>query len=138
MRTSQLFGGMAFAATLLGGTAAIAAPIVLPAGPIFGKFNGVEQINFGGTGFTATSGATGADCVVCEPASSAENVFGVFLITDLEPGVVTNPNQNLASGGPAFFSNGGGGATFGNQIVGIFYGEHITTAPGAVPVSADG
>jgi PEP-CTERM motif len=140
MRTSQLFGGIAFATTLLSGAAAIAAPISLPAGAIFGKFNGIEQINFGGTGFAATSGTTGADCVGCVPASGAENVFGAFVVTDLESGVVTNPNQNLASSGAVLFSNGGSNPppAFGKQIVGLFYGENIITPPGGVPVQADG
>jgi len=141
MKRSQLFGAMAFMVTLLSSAAAIAGPIDLTGrGPIFGKFNGIEQINFNpaGTGFTATSGATGADCAGCVPATGAENVFGVFIVTDLEPGVVNQPNQNLVSSGPAFFNNGGGGATFGQQILGVFYGEHITSAVGTVPVTANG
>lgn len=132
MRASQILGGIAVAATAFSGSAAIAGPITLAGGANFGKFSGVEQINFNGTGFAATSGTTGADCAGCIPVApgTPENVFGVFVVSDLEHGVVNNPNQNIAGGGSQYFASGGGVSGFGNEVVGVFYGENITSAPG--------
>jgi len=134
MRTSQLWGGIAFAAAVLSGSAASAAPITLPAGPIYGKFAGVEQLNLTpvvGTGFTATSGTTGADCAGCVTAAGPENVFGVFVVSNLDFGDVGTAHQDISQTGPTFFANGGGGSTYGNQISGIFYGEQVVSSTGA-------
>jgi len=124
---------MVVAAAVFSASAASAAPITLPAGPIVGGFKGVEQLNLTpliGTGFTATSGTTGADCTGCVAATGAENVFGAFVVTGLDFGTVGTAHQDISQTGPAFFSNGGGGTTYGNQITGLFYGEQVVSQAG--------
>ena len=96
MRTYPKLAGTALAATLVGGAAtALAAPIALPTGPIFGKYLGVEQVAPGnntvgvGSPFPATSGTTGADCAGCvneNLTTDKEGTFGVFVIDTCKPG----------------------------------------------------
>ena len=137
MTVNHFFAGMTFTATLVGAAGAFASPVALPGGPIFGKFTGVEQIAVGnntmgvGSPYPATSGSTGADCPGCiqEPtaANHTEGTFGAFVVDNLSVGKVTIPNQSIASLGPQFFANGGGGSTFGQQITGFFYGTTLTS-----------
>src|SRR5438132_953135 len=101
IRTGHLAAGAAVAATLFGAAAALAAPIVLPSGPVFGKFLGVEQVSptnmTPGGPFPATSGTTGADCAGCgneNLTTDKEGTFGVFVIDTLSAGSVTVPHQD--------------------------------------------
>ena len=124
--------GTALAVTLVGGAAtALAAPIALPTGPIFGKYLGVEQVAPGnntvgvGSPFPATSGTTGADCAGCvneNLTTDKEGTFGVFVIDTLQAGSVITPHQDIAQSGFPFFVNGQNG---GNQITGFFYGTNV-------------
>ena len=132
MRTYPKLAGTALAVTLVGGAAtALAAPIVLPTGPIFGKYLGVEQVAPGnntvgvGSPFPATSGTTGADCAGCvneNLTTDKEGTFGVFVIDTLQAGSVITPHQDIAQSGFPFFVNGQNG---GNQITGFFYGTNV-------------
>ena len=134
MKSTQLLAGAAFVATLAGASGAFASPIVLPGGPLYGKFSGVEQVAPGndtvgvGSPYLATSGNTGADCAGCvqEPtaANNTEGTFGAFLVTTLSPGAVTIPNQHISQNGSPFFVDGQNG---GNQITGFFYGTTLTS-----------
>jgi hypothetical protein len=136
MNINQYVAGMSLAATLVGAAGAVASPIALTDGPIFGKFTGVEQLAVGnntmgmGSPYLATSGNTGADCVGCinEPtaANHTEGTFGAFVVDNLSVGRVIIPNQSIGNLGPQFFANGGGGSTFGPQITGFFYGTTLT------------
>ncbi len=134
MKLTQLLAGTAFVATLVSAAGAFASPIVLPPGPLYGKFSGVEQVAPGndtvgvGSPYLATSGNTGADCTGCvqEPtsANNTEGTFGAFVVSTLAPGKVTIPNQSISQNGPPFFVDGENG---GNQITGFFYGTTITS-----------
>ena len=120
MRMSRAFAGTVFAAGLIGAAAASAGPIVLPAGPIFGKFSGVEQVAPGNNtmGVGSPYPAVGA--------TGNEGTFGIFVVDNLSFGSVGIPNQQIDSLGLQFFANQGGGSVFGNQITGFFYGTTIT------------
>src|ERR1700730_3620221 len=132
VRTYPKLAGTALAVTLVGGAGtALAAPIVLPAGPIFGKYEGIEQVAPGnntvgvGSPFPATSGTTGADCAGCvneNLTTNKEGTFGVFVVDTLQAGSVTIPHQDIAQSGFPFFVNGQNG---GNQITGFFYGTNV-------------
>ncbi len=134
MKLTRLLAGAAFVATLAGASGAFASPIVLPGGPLYGKFSGVEQVAPGndtvgvGSPYLATSGNTGADCAGCvqEPtaANNTEGTFGAFIVTTLSPGAVTIPNQHISQNGSPFFVDGQNG---GNQITGFFYGTTLTS-----------
>jgi hypothetical protein len=73
----------------------------LPAGPLFVKFTGAEQIAINGanTGY------------------ANEISWGVFTVDTLRKGVVVTPNTQISPSGPAFFNDGAGA-----QVTGIFYG----------------
>jgi PEP-CTERM motif len=132
MTANYLLAGMTLSATLAAAAGAFANPIALPSGPLFGKFTGVEQVAAGnntmgvGSPYPATSGNTGADCTGCvqEPtaANDTEGTFGAFVVSTLQPGAVTIPNQQIAQSGFPFFVDGQNG---GNQITGFFYGTTL-------------
>lgn len=93
---------LAFAAGTLIGMSAYAAPaITLPSGPVFIKFNGIEQI--------ATSGTT--------YEGSNEINWGVILVSTLETGKVDENNNLIGSTGKILFAN----ELTGGQITGMFY-----------------
>src|SRR5207245_3615478 len=103
IRTGHLAAGAAVAATLVGAAAALAAPIVLPSGPVFGKYEGIEQVAPGnntvgvGSPYPATSGTTGADCASCvneNGTTDKEGTFGVLVIDTLQAGTVTVSHQD--------------------------------------------
>lgn len=81
---------------------AVAGPVeALPAGPLFVKFTGAEQIAVGGanTGY------------------ANEISWGVFTVDTMRKGLVAAPNSQISPTGPAFFSD-----QVGAQITGIFWG----------------
>jgi hypothetical protein len=95
---------LAFAAAAVMSAGAYAAPATqLPTGPVFIKFNGIEQI-------AVAPGAT-------TYAGSNEINWGVILVSTLETGKVDEKNNLIGSTGDVFFVNGLGGG----QITGMFY-----------------
>jgi hypothetical protein len=80
----------------------------LPAGPLFVKFTGAEQIAINGanTGY------------------ANEINWGVFTVDTLRKGVVVTPNTQISPSGPAFFNDG-----VGAQVTGIFYGVQQGSPP---------
>jgi hypothetical protein len=114
------------AAVLLGaplGTA-VAAPIALPAGPLFFQFNNLEQVSGGNTIVqpgNAVNPVTGATT-----APTTEGNWGVFNLSSIQRGFETIPHVDIA-GGPTFFADDGPGGTSG-QVTGIFWGVQLTSA----------
>lgn len=99
---------LALALAVSASTSAFAGPVqALPESPLFVKFTGAEQIAINGanTGY------------------ANEISWGVFTISTINKGVVTQANTQIASTGAPFFVDQivGGGAG-GAQITGIFYG----------------
>jgi hypothetical protein len=95
---------LAFAvgAALSAGAFAAPAPM-LPAGPVFIKFSGQEQIAVGGA-------HTYSD--------NKEINWGVIVVSTLEKGKVNIPNDKINTTNNIIFANGLGGG----QITGMFYG----------------
>lgn len=77
--------------------------IKLPAGPIYMKFSGQEQI-------AINKASTWTD--------GKEINWGVFIMSTLETGVVEVPNDQIDPSGDVFFVN----RAKGSQITGMFYG----------------
>jgi len=101
-------------ATLLYANAAVAAPIALPENePLFIQFVNIEQVD---TSLTNSIDVPG-------PYGTAGN-WGVLLVTTIQEGAVTVPNQDIQGGGSNLFVNGGVG---GAQITGIFYDIDLKT-----------
>lgn len=108
---------LALALGLTVSISAFAGPVIaLPAGPLFVKFSGAEQIAIGGanTGY------------------ANEISWGVFSVDTIRKGLVVTPNAQISPTGPAFFNEG----TSNNaQITGIFYGiEQGSPATAANPL----
>lgn len=93
-----------------------AAAVALPAGPVFFKFTGREQIaiNNAHTG----NGTIGA---------ADEINWGVFTVDTISHGSVDTANVQISPTGPAWFVNGL--APYNAQVTGMFYG--IKQATGA-------
>lgn len=102
----KLLAALAVAFTSLSATAAPAT--FLPAGGIYLKFTGQEQI--------AINGAT-------TYAGTKEINWGVFVVTTLQDAVVNTPHDELDPGDDIFFVNKQGGG----QITGMFYGIEAGT-----------
>lgn len=104
---------------------ASAVPIT-PSPPLYMKFSGVEQFLPGGTGYTATSGATGCDVTgIC--ASGDEQNWGVGYVTTIDNGAVGNPHVTIVdNGGAPLFTNGAG-----PQITFMFHGVGDTVGVGS-------
>jgi hypothetical protein len=96
----KILAALAVAFTSLSATAAPAT--FLPAGGIYLKYTGQEQI--------AINGAT-------TYAGTKEINWGVFVVSTLEAGDVNTPHDQLDPSGDIFFVNKQGG-----QITGMFYG----------------
>jgi hypothetical protein len=86
------------------GAFATPAPMLAP-GPVYLKFNGIEQVAAGGA---TTSNYTGYE---------GEINWGVFIIDTMAKGAVEIPNTSITKSGPPYFVD----STHG-QITGIFYG----------------
>jgi hypothetical protein len=97
---------------------AAAAPSTLPAGPVYLKFSGQEQI--------AINGAT-------TYAGSQEINWGVIIVSTAEKGDVNTPHDAVDPNGDIFYVNGQGG-----QITGMFYDIRQGAASPTNPFPATG
>jgi hypothetical protein len=93
-----------------------ASAVSLPAGPVFFKFTGREQIAINGA--HTGNGTIGA---------ADEINWGVFSLDNISHGHVDEAHKEISPTGPAWFINGG--APYNAQVTGIFYG--IKQATGA-------
>jgi hypothetical protein len=94
---------------------AMAAPIVLPSNtPVFVQFTNEEQ-------FLASNQLT----VPGHPELGTQGNWGIVLVSIIQQGTVSVPNQDIQGGGSTLFVNGQSG---GNQISGVFYGIQVTGA----------
>jgi hypothetical protein len=104
----------AFAVLSMAGTAS-AAPINLPPNtPLFFQFVNLEQLDQSLTNSIVVPGGLG----------TAGN-WGVFIITNIQTGTVTTPNEDIQGGGINDIYSAGVG---GPQIYGIFYDIQTTSA----------
>jgi hypothetical protein len=95
---------LAFLATAMVSLGAAASPATfLPAGPVYLKFSGAEQMAVGGAS-TWTDGK--------------EVNWGVIVMSTMEAAAIASPNGALKSTGDIFFQN----KLSGGQITGMFYG----------------
>lgn len=94
---------------LLGSSSAFAIP-VLPAGPLYIKFSGVEQIS-----------PTNS---IVAPSGAFESSWGIFQVTTLAVGVDPN-DQNFDPAGTSFWSNDGSDG----YITGMFWGTSAVPGP---------
>lgn len=109
---------LAAAFVTAGATAAPATP--LPAGPIYLKFTGQEQIAINGA-HTWSDGK--------------EINWGVFVVSTMETGDVNTPHDSIdPSGDGAFFVN----KLSGGQITGMFYGIQAGSPSATNPFPATG
>jgi hypothetical protein len=108
-----------FAAALLTGATAMAAPITLPVSPLFIQYTNNEQFSLTNS-IQSTDATTGA--------ATSEGNWGILQISSIVRGTALNPlGSDIQGGGANVFSDGGVG---GNQITGIFYGT--TVNPGGL------
>jgi len=110
---------LAFAAGTVMSMSAFAAPApsTLPAGPIYLKFSGQEQI--------AINGA--------HTYGNNEINWGVILVSTAERGDVNTPHDAVDPNGDIFYVNGQGG-----QITGMFYGIQQGSPSATNPFPATG
>ena len=108
----------ALALASLASLSALAAPVSLPVGPYYIKFDGREQI--------AISGTTGYP---------NEINWGIFTVATITKGLVTGPNT-IETTGPSLFTNL---TNPGDQITGMFYGtQGLPAGTGGNPFPATG
>lgn len=112
------------AALGIGALAVEAAPIPLPAGPVYFQFNNLEQVGPNNIAVPGGSIDINGDGIPDTPV--AEGNWGVFNISSMQYGAVATPNTDI-NGGPTFFADDGPGGTSG-QVTGIFYGLTLTGA----------
>lgn len=113
---------------------AVAGPATtMPKGPLYMKFNGLEQVAFGGAstwGANASLGASVGTQVADINANGGtaglggthdgEISWGVFVMSTISKGFVAVPNQDIGDTGTQIFAND---VLPGNsQITGMFYG----------------
>jgi hypothetical protein len=108
---------LAVGAVMSMGAYAAPAPTSLPAGPIYLKFSGQEQI--------AINGA--------HTFGNNEINWGVIIVSTAESGDVNTPHDAIDPNGDIFYVNGQGG-----QITGMFYGIQQGTASATNPFPATG
>jgi hypothetical protein len=99
------------------GAYAAAAPSTLPAGPVYLKFSGQEQIAINGAHTFGTN----------------EINWGVIVVSTAEKGDVNTPHDAIDPNGDIFYVNGQGG-----QITGMFYGVQQGTTSATNPFPATG
>lgn len=117
---------LAFAVGAAMSFGAYASPAIqLPSGPIFLKFTGQEQIAAGPGATTSTYNLNGK--------SVNEINWGVFVVTTMDSGTVSQ-DHNLISPGSPIFANG----FSGGQITGMFYGIQAGTPTADNPFPATG
>jgi hypothetical protein len=109
----------AFAATVLTGASAMAAPITLPVSPLFIQYTNNEQFSITNS-IHSTDPNTGG--------VTSEGNWGILQISSIVRGTAqTPPGSDIQGGGANVFTDGGIG---GHQITGIFYGT--TVNPGGL------
>ena len=109
----------AFAATVLTGASAMAAPITLPVSPLFIQYTNNEQFSITNS-IHSTDPSTGG--------VTSEGNWGILQISSIVRGTAqTPPGSDIQGGGANVFTDGGIG---GHQITGIFYGT--TVNPGGL------
>ena len=114
-----------FTAAVLTGATVMAAPITLPAGPLFIQYTNDEQFSVSNS-IHSTNASTGA--------VTSEGNWGILQISNIVRGTALAPTgSDIQGGGANVFTDGGVG---GNQITGIFYGT--TVNPGSNGTSAQG
>lgn len=113
------FAALALGAAMSFGAYAAPAPAGLPAGPIYIKFTGQEQI--------AINGAT-------TWAGTNEINWGVFVIDTMRPASVQAPNDQVQPTDFPFFSDG----QRNGQVTGMFYGVEPGVASATNPFPAKG
>ncbi len=96
---------------------AMAAPVLPANTPLFFQFVNLEQVD---TTLTNSIDVPG-------PYGTAGN-WGVILITSIQEGSVTVPNQDIQGGGSFVFTNGGVGGT---QVTGVFYDIQLDSGTAA-------
>lgn len=99
------------------GAYAAPAPSTLPAGPVYLKFSGQEQIAINGAHTFGTN----------------EINWGVIVVSTAEKGAVNTPHDAIDPNGNIFYVNGQGG-----QITGMFYGVQQGTPSATNPFPATG
>jgi hypothetical protein len=108
-----------FAAAVLTGATVMAAPITLPAGPLFIQYTNDEQFSVSNS-IHSTNASTGA--------VTSEGNWGILQISNIVRGTALAPTgSDIQGGGANVFTDGGVG---GHQITGIFYGT--TVNPGGL------
>lgn len=125
----KLVSAAAVLAAAIGGSSATAAPISLPAGPVFFQFNNLEQVDTSlNNGITVPGGSIDVDGDGVTDTPTSEGNWGVFNVSSMQEGGIATDHQDI-SGGSAFFADDGEGDTFGQgQVSGIFYGLTTTSA----------
>ena len=99
---------------------AMAAPVALPAGPIFVQYNNAEQFSPINSIVTTNADAISAT----NPTGTVtEGNWGIIQVSSLQFGTAFLPAGSDIGGGPSFFSAG----LTGPQITGIFYGAQTTS-----------
>jgi hypothetical protein len=99
------------AASTVASAVASAAPIGLPAGPIFIQYNNAEQF------------AVNNDIPI-PGGGTPQGAWGIVQISSIQQGTPFSPTgSDIGGGGPTLFTDGAGG-----QILGIFYGAHILSS----------
>jgi hypothetical protein len=108
----------AFAATVLTGASAMAAPITLPVGPLFIQYTNNEQFSITNSIHSKDPNTGGV---------TSEGNWGILQISSIVRGTASTPSgSDIQGGGTNVFTDGIGG----HQITGIFYGT--TVNPGGL------
>ena len=118
----------AFAATVLTGASAMAAPITLPVSPLFIQYTNNEQ-------FSLSNSIQSKDAT--NPSlTTTEGNWGILQITSIAQGTAQAPlGSDIQGGGPLVFTDKQAG---GNQITGIFYGVQNNPVNPTGGISASG
>lgn len=103
-----------FAAAVLTGATAMAAPITLPVGPLFIQYTNDEQFSVTNS-IHSINPSTGA--------VTSEGNWGILQVSSIVKGTSLAPKgSDIQGGGANVFTDGGVG---GHQITGIFYGTQV-------------
>jgi hypothetical protein len=112
MKLSRIFTAVAAA---LGAGTALAAPVSVPAGPLFIQYTNAEQVALDNSiGNTSTSTNVWS-----------EGNWGVIRITTLSTGTVLTANADIGQDTPFWTTSGPGCAANCQQITGVFYGVNF-------------
>jgi len=125
---TELVGAGVLGTALFAASAALAGPIGLPSGEgLTLQLNGVTQINpFNNNTCAACGGAVSAYNGSQSAAAGGEGNWGVFIVNTIAPAVPIVPNSELSQSGAAFWNNGGGPGSPGQQLLAIAYGIQNT------------